>query len=91
MYNEKLNVENKIITSNDLINIFNKMNEVIVKYQKIAQYDEMKNKNIDFREQVWEARYLNKNFKFTVKFYDNTEITFDDYNNFLGIFNKRIN
>ena len=90
MYNDKLKVANKIITDTDLIDIFNKMWEELEKYNKICKQEEQRNMVYERPYQTWTAENFSGTLKFTVNFDDNTNITFDNYNNFLSIFNTRI-
>lgn len=90
MYNDTIKVDNKIITDNDLVDIFNKMNELIEKYDNIRKQEENQNKIYESEYQKWTAKDFRWTFKFTVNFYDDTNISFDNYNDFMGIFNSRI-
>ena len=90
MYNDKLKVANRIITDTDLIDIFNKMWEELEKYNKICKQEEQRNMVYERSYQTWTAENFSGTLKFTVNFDDNTNITFDNYNNFLSIFNNRI-
>lgn len=90
MYNDTIKVANKIITDKDLIEIFDLMNEKLIRFQKIAQTEEMQNRMLEYRYQKWTFRDNRSGLSFDVNFYDDTKIKFDNYNNFLAIFNSRL-
>lgn len=90
MYNDSLKVANKIITYNDLIEIFSKMQEKIVNYQKINKIEEMKNSALDYRYQVWTYKDTGSRLNFQIYFHDNNSIDFDNYDNFITVFNNRL-
>lgn len=90
MYNDTIKVANKIISDNDLIDIFNKMDEDIRKYEAICKKEEQENIMYEREYQSWTAKNFDGKFKVTVNFYDDTTITFDNYNSFIGVFNTRI-
>jgi len=90
MYNDSLKVANKIITYDDLIEIFSKMQEKIGNYQKINKIEEMKNSALDYRYQTWTFKDTGSRLYFQIQFQDNNSIEFDNYNNFITIFNNRL-
>lgn len=90
MYDNTINVSNKIITYDDLIDIFGRMNEKMNSLQKIYKSEETRNRMLDFSYQVWTYKQNVSNLKFDVNFYDNTEIQFDNYNSFITIFQNRL-
>ena len=90
MYNDTIKVANKIISDNDLIDIFNKMDEDIRKYEAVCKKEEQENIMYEREYQSWTAKNFDGKFKVTVNFYDDTTITFDNYNSFIGVFNTRI-
>lgn len=90
MYNDSLKVANKIITYDDLIEIFSKMQEKIVSYQKINKIEEMKNSALDYRYQTWTYKDTGSRLYFQIYFQDNNSIDFDNYNNFITAFNNRL-
>ena len=49
MYNDTIKVANKIITYNDLLEIFSRMQEKLVQLKKINAFEEMKNKMLDYK------------------------------------------
>lgn len=90
MYNDAVKVANKIISYNDLLDIFNKINEDLNNYLKISKSETLKNEPLQYGYQKWSFKDNGSNLKFTINFYDNTEIKFDNYNNFISIFNTRL-
>ena len=90
MYNDSLKVANKIITYDDLIEIFSKMQEKIGNYQKINKIEEMKNSALDYRYQTWTFKDNGSRLSFQIQFHDNNSIDFDNYNNFITTFNNRL-
>lgn len=90
MYNDKIKVANKIISYDALFEIFSKMQEKLVYYQKIYYNEEIQNRVLSYSYQKWSFKDSGSHLKFDVDFYDDTSITFDNYNNFIGIFNSRL-
>lgn len=90
MYNDKLDVSNKIIKSDDILSFFDQINEIVNSIKKEHEIEEKKNEIIDFSYQTWKYRFLSVRFNFFLNFTDNTEIRFDNYNNFRGIFVNRL-
>lgn len=90
MYNDTIKAENKIISSDDLTQIFQLMGETLKKYLKVSQLEEMQNRMLDTPYQNYTFKDEGSKMKVTVDFYDNTNITFDNYDNFMGIFYSRI-
>lgn len=90
MYNETLTVANKIISYDDLLDIFTKMQEKLLYYQKVSNHEEIQNKMLDYNYQKWTFKDNESSLKFHVDFYDDTNIKFNNYNNFIGIFNNRL-
>lgn len=90
MYNDTIKAENKIISSDDLTQIFQLMGETLKKYLKTSQQEEMQNRMLDTPYQNYTFKDEGSKMKVIVDFYDNTNITFDNYDNFMGIFYSRI-
>lgn len=90
MYNDTIKAENKIISSDDLTQIFQLMGETLKKYLKVSQLEEMQNRMLDTPYQNYTFKDEGSKMKVIVDFYDNTNITFDNYDNFMGIFYSRI-
>ena len=66
------------------------MNEEITKLKKISENEEKINQRLDYQYQKWTFKDNISSLKITVNFYDNTEISFDNFNNFATIFNNRL-
>ena len=90
MYNDRIKVANKIISYDALFEIFSKMYEKLTYYQKIYYNEEIQNRVLEYKYQKWNFKDNGSHLKFEVDFYDDTSITFDNYNNFIGIFNSRL-
>lgn len=90
MYNDTIKVANKIISYNDLFEIFSKMQEKLVQFKKINDAEEMKNRMLDYKYQNWTFKDNGSKLTFDVNFTDDTSIKFDNYNNFISIFNSRL-
>ena len=60
------------------------------KYTKIYQQEKIKNQGVNYSEQYWTLGDFSGSIKFDVNFYDDTRINFDNYQNFVGIFNQRL-
>ena len=90
MYNDTIKAENKIISNDDLSRIFQMMGETLKKYQKISMTEEQQNRMLENAYQNYTFKDESSKMKVTVDFYDNTNITFDKYDNFASIFYSRI-
>lgn len=90
MYNDTIKVANKIITYDDLIEIFAQMNEKLIYYKKINDSEERKNHMLEYNYQSWSFKDNGSRLQFDVDFYDDTQIKFDNYNNFISVFNSRL-
>ena len=90
MYNDTIKVANKIITDKDLFEIFALMNEKLTHLKKIAQREEKQNRMLEYNYQKWTFKDNGSGLSFNVDFTDDTNIKFDNYNNFLSIFNSRL-
>lgn len=90
MYNESIRAENKIISAEDLIEIFQLMNETLKKYQKVSSLEEKQNLIYDYSYQTYTFKDEGSKMKVGVNFYDNTNITFDNCDNFLSILYSRL-
>ena len=91
MYNDTIKVANKIISYDDLSEIFSKMQEKLLHYQKINDIEEKKNRMLEYNYQNWTFKDNGSKLTFDVNFTDNTSVGFDNYNNFISIFNNRLN
>lgn len=90
MYNDKIKVDNKIISYDDLLEIFEKMNEKLLYYLKIYKTEVKQNEMLQYDYQKWSFNNISSSLSFNIDFYDNTTIKFDNYNSFIGIFNSRL-
>ncbi len=90
MYNDTIKAENKIITKEDLTEIFQLMGETLKKYQKISIMEEQRNQMLDYNYKHYTFKDIGSKMSVDVNFYDNTEISFDNYDNFASIFYSRI-
>ena len=90
MYNDTIKAENKIISNDNLTQIFQTMGETLKKYQKVSAAEEQRNHVLDYAYQSYTFKDSGSKMKVTVDFYDNTNITFDNYDNFASIWYSRI-
>ncbi len=90
MYNDTIKAENKIITHENLYAIFQAMGETLNRYKKIHEMEVQKNQMLDYAYQEYSFKDLGSRMKVIVDFYDNTNITFDNYENFMSIFYSRL-
>ncbi len=90
MYQESLKISNRIITAEDLQEIFSFMNDTLNKWLKVYKQEERQNRPIEWLYQKWTFNDANSKLSFDVSFSDNTSISFDNYGSFIGVFNNRI-
>lgn len=90
MYNDTIKVANKIISYEDLFDIFSKMQEKLVYYKKVSENETRKNQMLEYKYQTWTFKDSSSSLTFSVDFHDDTNIKFDNYNNFISIFNSRL-
>lgn len=90
MYNDTIKVANKIISVNDLMDIFSAMQEKILYYKRISTTEEMQNRLLEYNYQKWSFKDNGSSISFTVNFYDDTSIKFDNYDNFMSVLNTRV-
>lgn len=93
MYNESINTNNKIISTDLLMNIFSRMNEIKKSYTFKAEKEEQIYNSLSFENQMnMKREYSNyvSNYSFTVNFYDSTNITIENYESFMSVFNSRL-
>lgn len=91
MYNDTIKTENKIITYEDLYEIFSAMNEKLISLKMIGDKEKEDNRMLEINYQKWTFEDSGSQLYFDVDFTDNTSIKFDNYNDFLSIFNNRLN
>ena len=90
MYNDTIKVANKIITSNDLSEIFQTIHSEIEACEKQYGMEKIQNEKYNLEYQKWTLKDYSASFKVVVDFYDDTEITFENYYNFMAVFNSRL-
>lgn len=90
MYGDTIKVANKIITDKDLEEIFFKMYEEMEMCQKQCKTETMQNERYERDYQNWTVKDYSGLFKVDVNFYDDTNISFDNFHNFMSIYNSRL-
>ena len=90
MYNDTIKVANKIITNQDLSEILATIHNEIETCKKQYAYEKIQNEKYNLQYQNWTLKDYSPSFKVNVNFYDDTEITFDNYYGFMAIFNSRL-
>lgn len=90
MYNDTIKAENKIISTEDLEQIFQMMGETLKKYKRISDLEEKQNQSLEYNMRKFTFKDEGSKIRVTVDFYDNTTITFDNYEAFMGIFYSRL-
>lgn len=90
MYNDTIKAENKIIDSQELAKIFQMMGDTLKKYQRLSADEDRRNSMLDYLYQSYTFKDEGSNFRAVVDFYDNTNIKFDKYDSFMGIFYSRL-
>lgn len=91
MYNDTIKTANKIITYDDLYEIFSAMNEKLVSLKMIGEQEKADNRMLETNYQKWTFKDNGSELYFKVDFTDDTSIRFDNYNEFLSTFNNRLN
>lgn len=90
MYGDTIKVANKIITDKDLEEIFYNMYEEMESCEKQYKLELMQNERYEREYQTWTVKNYEGSFKATVNFYDDTDISFDNFQNFMSIYNSRL-
>lgn len=90
MYGDTIKVANKIITDKDLEDIFFKMFEEMEMCQNQCKTETMQNEKYEIENQNWTVKDYSGTFKVDVNFYDDTCIHFDNFQNFMSIYNIRL-
>lgn len=90
MYNDTIKVANKIISDTDLLDIFQRMDDEIKENQQLCRQETLQNEKYDPEYQHWTVKNFEGQFQCTFNFYDDTNITVDNYNSFMTIFNNRL-
>ena len=90
MYNDTIKVANKIISESALTDIFQRMNDEIKENEQICRQETMQNEKYERDYQHWTTKDFQGTFKCTFNFYDDTNVTVDNYNAFITVFNNRL-
>lgn len=90
MYYDTIKCENKIITSEALMEIIQTMNETLKKYEKIAEQEKIQNQMLESKYQEYTYKYTTSKLTFNINFNDNTDIHIDRYETFSGIYYSRL-
>lgn len=90
MYNDTIKVANKIISDTDLADIFQRMDEELKENQQICRQETMQNEKYEREYQHWTTKDFDGSFTCTFNFYDDTNVTVDNYLAFITIFNNRL-
>lgn len=78
MYNDTIKVANKIIKAEDLYDIFTKMQEKLLEYQKLSNIKERQNDSLEWKDKSWKFKDEGSSLTFNVDFYDDASIKFDN-------------
>ena len=90
MYNDTIKVANKIISDKDLEEIFQKMDEEMRENIQLCKQETAQNERYEREYQNWTVKNFDGTFKCTFNFYDDTNVTVDNYTSFITIFNNRL-
>lgn len=90
MYYDTIKCENKIITSEALMEIIQTMNETLKKYERIGDQEKLQNQMLETKYQAYTYKYSTSKLTFDVNFNDNTDIHIDRYEAFSGIYYSRL-
>lgn len=90
MYYDTIKCENKIISSEALMEIFQTMNDTLKKYERISEQEKIQNQMLEREYQKFTYNYTVSKLSFQINFTDNTNISIDKFETFSGIFYSRI-
>ncbi len=90
MYYDTIKCENKIISSEALMEIFQTMNDTLKKYERISEQEKIQNQMLERKYQKFIYNYTISKLSFQINFTDNTNISIDKFETFSGIFYSRI-
>ena len=62
----------------------------LLEYQKLSNIKERQNDSLEWKDKAWDFKDEGSSLTFNVDFYDDTSIKFDNYNNFVSIYNQRL-
>lgn len=83
-------IRNKIVSYETLKDIFYKLNDKLNYYLNIYKNEEFKNRMLDYNSQVWTFKDSGSKLSFIVHFKDNSSITFEKFENFMSVFETRL-
>ncbi|MCQ2568757.1 MAG: hypothetical protein MJ155_00500 [Candidatus Saccharibacteria bacterium] len=89
MYGVPIHSENKIITKDDLIEIFNKINEKVQECRKFYATEKEQNEKLNYSYQNWTMWNYSDHVRWMVDYYDNRQVTYDDFQSFLAVFKNQ--
>lgn len=84
-----VNSNNKIISREALIEIFEAMHKELEEFKRIAAEEEKQNEPLKYEYQKWTLHYFSGNLSFTIYYTDNHNVSYDDYHNFITIFKSQ--
>lgn len=87
---DSMRVSNRIITVETLNEIFDKMNDKLEQVLKISRKDERRNAMLNYQYQNYTYKDSNSELIFTVYYYDDTSIKYDNYASFMATFRNRL-
>ena len=90
MYNDTIKVANKIILDSDLLDVFHKMIEEDKKLYEIYNKEKEENEKFEYNYQKWTTKDLTRHFKCIFNFHDDTQVSIDNYDDLLSLFNNRL-
>ena len=90
MYNDTIKVANKIISEEDLLNIFQKMEDEIKENERICRQETLENQKYERKFQKWTTKDFKGDIKCVFNFKDDTTIKIDNYNSFISLFQSRL-
>ena len=84
-----INSNNKIISRDMLLEIFEAMNSELKQLKKTAEEEKQQNEPLKSEYQKWTLRYFDGYLKFSIYFLDNHNVTYDNYDTFVSIFKNQ--
>mgnify|MGYP003305059794 CR=1 FL=1 len=73
MYNNSIDASNKIITADDLLDIFSRMNDKLKNYMDVYKKETAINEKLEYKYQKWSFKDSFSHLNFFVRFFDNSE------------------
>jgi hypothetical protein len=89
-FTETIKAENKIIDSNDILEVIKKMEETLKKYKFIYKKEEEYNKTVDYEEAEYTFKDYDSELKFSVNFHDNTDVRTNNIEEFYYVYENRL-